>query len=160
MHSAAFRCGYPVDSSDLATGAAGCLYPFTSPAPAGSQLAAHARPSPTGDSDIPERGELVRFLQARQGAAGGTSTPESHRRRPRLAAHARPGPGRRPGQPRCAASGPSSLPSITGPRGRAAHKCYECMCLASVPLPRCTPSSPAGVDVTPTQIRTSRADVQ
>ena len=37
----------------------GYLYPFISPAPAGSRLAADARPDPTGDSDIPERGVLV-----------------------------------------------------------------------------------------------------
>ena len=37
----------------------GYLYPFISPAPAGSRLAADARPDPTGDSDIAERGVLV-----------------------------------------------------------------------------------------------------
>ena len=35
------------------------LYPFISSAPARSRLAAHARPGPAGDSDIPERGVPV-----------------------------------------------------------------------------------------------------
>ena len=60
---------------------------------------------------------------------------------------------------RCAASGPSSLPSLIGPRGWAAHKCYDCWCLVCGPLPPCLPSGPAGVDISPTRIRTCRADV-
>ena len=72
--------------------------------------------------------------------------------------------GTRSGLYRCAASGPSSLPSLTGPRGRTAHnvtasravhKCCDCWCSASGPLSPCPPSSPAGVDVKPTRMRTS-----
>ena len=60
---------------------------------------------------------------------------------------------------RRAASGPSSHPSLTVPRGRAAHKCYFGWCLSSGLLLPCPPSGLAGVHVTPTRIRTSRAEL-
>ena len=97
----------------------------------------------------------------------------------RLAAHARSGPGRRLRHPRCAVSGPCSFLSLAGPRGRTAHKCYDCWCLApgllsgrrrrlgrrrraparcpsrritsrcAWPASLCLHCGPAGVDVTP-----------
>ena len=73
----------------------GYLYTFTSSAPVGSRLAAHARPGPAGDLDIPERGGLAQLTHA----AGGylhTFIPPAPAES-RLAAHARPGHGRRPG---------------------------------------------------------------
>ena len=51
---------------------------------------------------------------------------------------------------------PASLLSLTGPRG----KVYDCWWPVSGLLPHCLPSGQAGVDVTPTQIPTSRADGQ
>ena len=111
------------------------------------------------------------------GAAGAvTSRHSSHRRRPdrcsRLAAHARPGHGRRrPGlvpelQPVCccAASGPSSLPSLTGPRDRAAHSvtargvdCAGVLPPASLPFRR-PPGARLGLGVgPPTSVATAGA---
>ena len=187
MHVAAWRCGYPADSIDFATGAAGAvqgyLYPFISPALAGSRLAAHARP---GDSDISgvlpaarlpfchspgPRGRAAHSVRHGHGttrrgvdcrcAASGPSSILSLTRSHRAAGSGHPHcHGTRCRLCRCAASGQSSLPSLTGARGRVAHKCRDCWSLASCPLSPCPPSGPAGVIVTSTRIRTSGADVQ
>ena len=106
------------------------LYTFTSPAPAGSRLAAHARPGPADDSDILERGGLAQLLHTWPGAAGVVTTHLHPTRVGRIAARgSRPARSRPP--PRCsalvpelqtvccrAASDPSSLPSLTGLWGR------------------------------------------
>ena len=78
--------------------------------------------------------------------AAGSGSPQCH--------------GTRCRQCRCAASGLSSVLSLTGLRGQAAHKCCDCWCPASALLPPCLPSGQANVDVAPTRIPTSKADGQ
>ena len=132
----------------------GYLYSLTLPSPPTrrpeSRLAAHARPGPAGDSDIPACGGLEQLTHA----AGGylhTFIPYG-RRQPNRGSRLTPGQVTAGAQVRrasaritngfqrcCAASGPSSLPSLTGPRVRAAHKCRDCWSLASGPLSSCPP---------------------
>ena len=216
MHVAAWRCGYPADSIDFATGAAGAvqgyLYPFISPALAGSRLAAHARP---GDSDISgvlpaarlpfchspgPRGRAAHSVRHGHGttrrgvdcrcAASGPSSILSLTRSHRAAGSGHPHcHGTRCRLCRCAASGQSSqsVTRLAAGSGRphcegtvstvqvcclrpvfrsvthwaaGSSQCYDCWCPASGLLPPCLPSGPAGVDVTPTRIPTSRADSQ
>ena len=138
MHAETWRCWYSEDSSDLAAGAAGAATSFTSPAPAGSLLAAHARPGPAGDLDIPERGGLAQLSHVAR--SGWRLPPHIHPTGVgRIAAR-----GSRPAlsqtAPRCAASGPSSLslPSLTG-SGSGSPQCHRTRCR----LCRCAASGPS-----------------
>ena len=225
MHAAAWRCGYPADSSYLATGAAGVV--TSTLVLVACRIVAHcSRPARSGRRLRHPRTwrASANITHASRSGCTVTSTPSSHLRRPdsgrgsrpvrsrpatrtskrrerlaRLPPHLHPtGAGRITARgscpvgdsdsyPRYVASGPSSHPSLTGPRGRAAQchgtmcrlcrcaacgpssflsltgprgKVYDCWCPASGLLPHCLPSCQAVVDVTPTQIPTSRADGQ
>ena len=73
----ALRVSGGLERLSVGSGWRGYLYTFTSPAPAGLRLAAHARTGPAGDSDIPERGGQAQLLRTRAGAAGVVTSEES-----------------------------------------------------------------------------------
>ena len=179
MHAAAWRCGYPADSSYLATGAAGVV--TSTLVLVACRIVAHcSRPARSGRRLRHPRTwrASANITHASRSGCTVISTPSSHLRRPdrcrgsrpvrsrpatrtskrrerlaRLPPHLHPtGAGRitargsRPvgdsdSYPRYAASGPSSHPSLTGPRVRAAQchgtRCRLCRCAACGPLPFC-----------------------
>ena len=152
MHAAARRRGYPADLSDLATGAAGAITFTPLSHRRRVDRGWRLTPSPVQPATkTSQKGVLVPLLHTWPGAASGitsTFTPSSPCRRAdrdsrltpgqvragdpdiqgALLTHRAAGPGRtqchstRCRLCRCAASYPSSLLSLTGPRGRAADK--------------------------------------
>ena len=124
MHAAAWRCWSWSDSSDLAAGAAGAV--TSTPSTHLSRQDWCSRLTSCRQFRHPRTWRAGATIPSQHVAKGGrccylhTFIPPVQAGS-LLAAHTLPCPGRRPGQPRCAVSCPSSHQSLTGLLGRAVH---------------------------------------
>ena len=107
----------------------GYLYTFTSSAPVGSRLAAHARPGPGSRPARSGRrlGHPRTWRASATNARGWRLPPHLHPTGVGRIAARGSRPVRSQPAPRCAASRPSSLPSLTGP-GSGRPQCHGTRC--------------------------------